>query len=72
MTADNLENFYKEHLEEDIIFCFGKRNNLSNEEAMKIYYSSELADKIHEGIYGLQYLDYKVLTDILESETAGN
>ena len=31
-----------------------------------MYYNSKLAEKIHEGKYGVQYLDYKVLCDILE------
>lgn len=32
---------------------------------MDIYYNSALAEKIHRGAYGIQYLDYKVLTGIL-------
>lgn len=32
---------------------------------MNIYYNSKLAGRIHEGEYGIQYLDYKVLVQIL-------
>ena len=67
-----LEVCYREHLEEDIIFCIAKRRNISNEEAMKIYYGSMLADKIHEGKYGIQYLDCENLADILEKEIDAN
>ena len=35
---------------------------------MKLYYSSKLADRIHEGAFGAQYLDPAVLTDMLEEE----
>lgn len=38
---------------------------MSLEEAMKVYYSSRLANKIHKGSYGVQYLGYKVLAQIL-------
>lgn len=63
-----LENFYREHLEERIIFCLSERRNIPSEKAMELYYQSKLADRIHEGEYGVQYLDYSVLTDILEQE----
>ncbi len=32
---------------------------------MQLYYCSTLADRIHIGEYGIQYLDYKVLVQIL-------
>jgi hypothetical protein len=38
---------------------------MSLEKAMDIYYNSRLAGKIQEGKYGVQYLDYKVLVQIL-------
>lgn len=68
MNDQNLEQFYREHLEESIIFCLSQRRKISDDEAMRIYYSSKLADRIHEGEYGIQYLDYHVLTDYLEEE----
>ncbi len=68
MSDNDLEHFYREHLEEDIIFCLANRKNISEEQALHLYYSSKLADRIHEGQYGIQYLDYNVLTDYLENE----
>ena len=68
MNDRELENFYREHLEEDIIFTLSERRNISAEEAMKLYYSSKLADRIYDGEFGVQYLDPAVLTDMLEEE----
>lgn len=64
----DIESFYKEHLEEDIIFYLSKKRNIAYEEAIKIYYTSKLADYIHDGVYNLQYLDYHILVDFLEQE----
>lgn len=41
-------------------------DNISLEKAMDVYYHSNLAQQIHEGTYGVQYLDYKVLAQILK------
>ena len=68
MSDKDLEEFYREHLEEDIIFCLAGRRKITADEAMRIYYTSRLCDRIHEGEYGIQYLDYHVLTDYLEEE----
>lgn len=68
MSDNDLEQFYKEHLEEDIIKAFSSQNNISLEESMNLYYGSKLANEIHEGRYGLQYLDYSVLVNILQKE----
>ena len=51
--------------EERIISHLAKVKNLTLEQAMDIYYSSHLAQKIHEGKDDVQYLDYKVLVQIL-------
>jgi len=45
-----LENFYREHLDEDIIFCLSERRKISFEQAMNIYYHSRLADRIYDGM----------------------
>ena len=68
MNNKALEEFYREHLEEDIIFCLAEHKKISAEEAMHLYYSSRLCDLIFEGVYGIQYLDYHVLTAYLEEE----
>ena len=41
-------------------------SGIALEEAMKAYYNSKLADKIHRGVEGAKYLDHKVLVQILE------
>ena len=65
MNGDLLEQVYQESLEERIISYLAETENISLEEALDIYYNSKLANRIHEGEYGIQYLDYKVLVQIL-------
>ena len=66
MDGNILEQVYQEKLEERIIAQIAKEKVISLEKAMHIYYGSELADKIHNGIEGIQYLDHRVLVQILE------
>ncbi|MCR4704444.1 MAG: hypothetical protein K5641_00085 [Lachnospiraceae bacterium] len=66
MDEQVLEEIYQERLEERLIAHIAEKHGLTYEKAMDIYYNSELATKIHEGRYGVQYLDYKVLVEILE------
>ena len=69
MDGEILEKIYKERLEEKIISHLAEVKNLDLQTAMDIYYQSKLADRIAAGEYGIQYLDYKVLAQILtESE----
>lgn len=69
MDGEVLEKAYKERLEEKIISYLAESKNLDLPTAMDIYYQSKLADRIAAGEYGIQYLDYKVLAQILtESE----
>ena len=65
MSEDVLERVYQENLAESIISYIAEMKEISLERAMKIYYSSKLAEKIQNGNYGVQYLDYKILTEIL-------
>ncbi len=65
MDGEVLERVYKENLEERIISYLAERKNTSLENAMDLYYNSTLSDQIFEGLEGIQYLDYKVLADIL-------
>ncbi|MBO6135338.1 hypothetical protein B7988_03345 [Fibrobacter sp. UWB1] len=65
VDEDVLEKVYQERLEERIIAHLAQVKNCSLEQAMDMYYNSELADKIHQGKDGIQYLDYKVLVQIL-------
>ena len=68
MSDLELENIYTEHLEEDIVLQLSKKNNISLEKAMQIYYQSKLANRIHSGEFGVQYLDCAVLVELLEKE----
>lgn len=65
MNDEMLESIYQEKLEERIIAHLAEKCDYSYEKAMDIYYSSKLSDKIYLGKYGIQYLDYKVLVQIL-------
>lgn len=65
MSEDVLELIYQENLEEKIISYLARTKEISLDQAMKIYYNSKLANKIYRGDYGVQYLDYKVLVEIL-------
>ena len=65
VDGDVLERVYQERLEERIIAHLAQVKNCSLEQAMDLYYNSDLADKIHQGKDGIQYLDYKVLVQIL-------
>ena len=65
MDENVLEQVYQEKLEERIIAQIAADRSVSLGKAMDIYYGSELADMIHQGMEGIQYLDYKVLVQIL-------
>lgn len=65
VDEETLERIYQERLEERIIAYLAQVKDCSLEQAMDLYYHSRLADKIHEGKNGIQYLDYKVLVQIL-------
>ena len=70
MDEKILEQTYQENLEERLITYLAEQHNIPLEKAMDIYYHSRLAEKIHQGVEGVQYLDYKVLADILlDTET---
>ena len=66
MDGDVLERVYQENLEERIIAYISEQESISFEKAMEMYYSSKLAEKIYNGNEGIQYLDYKVLYEILK------
>ena len=73
MDENVLEQVYQEKLEERIIAQIAIDRSVPLEKAMNIYYSSELANKIHQGMEGIQYLDYRVLAQILgEMDGEGN
>lgn len=65
MDEQVLEQTYQENLEERLIARLADQNSLTLDMAMDIYYRSRLAEMIHRGVEGMQYLDYKVLAQIL-------
>lgn len=65
MKEELLERAYQESLEERLITYLASTCGFSCEKAMDVYYNSKLSDKIHLGKDGIQYLDYKVLVQIL-------
>lgn len=66
MDDITLENIYQERLDERIIEYLASKRNIDYKAAMDIFYNNRLAEKIHLGEYGIQYLDHKVLVQILE------
>lgn len=66
MTDGNvLEQAYREALEESIVAHLSEVKGLSLEQAMDVYYSSNLSEKINDGKNDIQYLDYRNLVRIL-------
>ncbi len=65
MNEKTLERVYQENLAERIVTYLAETCHFSYEKAMDFYYNSKLSDKIYLGKEGIQYLDYKVLAQIL-------
>ena len=65
MDDATLEKFYREELDEKLIAQLAKAKDLSLEKAMDIYYHSRMAEMIGNGECGIQYLDYKVLVQMM-------
>ena len=55
MDGEMLEKYYQENLEEKIIAYLAEVKHITLQQAMDIYYHSQLADKIHQGKEGIQY-----------------
>lgn len=66
MDDNKLEKIYQENLDERIIMRIAELEEIPLDKAMKIYYSSRLSNLIYKGAHDIQYLDYKVLVDILK------
>lgn len=65
MNENVLEKLYQERLEERIISRISEIQNISLEQAMDIYYGSNLSREINQGTYGIQYMDYKILAELI-------
>ena len=65
----DLEEIYKQNLENDIINEIAKIKKLDLKKAFDIYYSSKLAKQISDDSYGIENLDPKYLAeDLIENE----
>ncbi|NFG63455.1 MULTISPECIES: hypothetical protein [unclassified Clostridium] len=68
-NQEELEKFYIQSLDSDIINFLAEKQNMDTRLAMDIYYRSLLCKQVHNGENGIQYLDYKYLVeDLLENE----
>ena len=64
-----LEEVYKQNLENDIINAISKIKKIELRKAFDIYYSSKLVEQIEKGKYGIENLDAKYLAeDLIENE----
>lgn len=69
INKTELNEIYKQNLEEDIIDYLSKTKNIDLRKAMDIYYSSKLAEQISQGLYGIENCDYRRLAeDLMENE----
>ena len=64
-----MEDIYKQNLENDIIKTITKIKGIELRKAIDIYYSSKLASQIAEGTCGIENMDAKYLAeDLIENE----
>ena len=69
INHEELTRVYKQNLEESMIEYLAEQKSLTMEEAMDIYYRSQLADQIEQGSYGIENMDYKYLVhDLIVNE----
>lgn len=64
-----MEDIYKQNLENDIIKAISKIKGIELRKAIDIYYSSKLATQIADGTCGIENMDAKYLAeDLIENE----
>jgi len=61
--SKNLDDIYIQSLETDIIKYLSDVNGYDIRKAMDVYYGSNVCAAIHNGLYNIQYLDYKYLAE---------
>ena len=65
-----LEEVYKQNLENDIINVISEMKGIDLRKAFDIYYSSKLAEQISNDSYGIENMDAKYLAeDLIENES---
>ena len=69
VNKKQLEEVYKQNLEDDIISTISEIKGIELRSAFDIYYSSKLAEQIEKGSYGIENTDAKYLAeDLIENE----
>ena len=66
-----LEEIYKQNLENDIINAISKMKGIDLRKAFDIYYSSKLAEQISNDSYGIENMDAKEITHPLSKSLQG-
>lgn len=61
--SKNLDEIYIQSLETDIIRYLSSERGIDIRKAMDVYYGSDVCAAIHDGLYDIQYLDYKYLAE---------
>lgn len=69
VNRDQLEEVYKQNLENDIINTISEIKKIDLRKAFDIYYSSKLVEQISNDSYGIENMDAKYLAeDLIENE----
>ena len=70
INKDELDEFYKQNLEADIIGAISDMKGIDLRKAFDIYYSSKLARQVENGSYGIENMAPKYLAeDLIENES---
>ena len=69
VNREQLEEVYKQNLENDIINTISEIKKIDLRKAFDIYYSSKLVEQISNDSYGIKNMDAKYLAeDLIENE----
>ena len=69
VNKKQLEEFYKQNLENDIINTISEMKGIDLRKALDIYYSSRLSEQILNDSYVIENMDAKYLAeDLIENE----
>ena len=68
-TIEKFDSFLKEHLEADITEIISQELSVSPEEALSIYFTSDISSMIENGQFGTQYLSPEYLAEEVLAKT---
>ena len=67
-TIEGLDSFLKEHLEADVAGIISRKLDINPEEALSIYFKSDVSSMVESGEFGTQYLSAEYLAqEVLKS-----